>query len=72
MIRGLCFSLNGDLVEIGIQGYETLLEVLRERLGLTGTKRGCGQGACGACTVLLDGSPILACVTPAGWWRVDR
>ncbi len=66
MIRGLCFSLNGDLVEIGIQGYETLLEVLRERLGLTGTKRGCGQGACGACTVLLDGSPILACVTPAG------
>ena len=49
----------------GIRDSETLLEVLRDRLGLTGTKRGCDQGACGACTVLLDGRPVLSCLTLA-------
>ena len=44
---------------------EPLLWVLREALGLTGTKFGCGQGQCGACTVLLDGAPVRACLTPA-------
>jgi aerobic-type carbon monoxide dehydrogenase small subunit (CoxS/CutS family) len=43
-----------------------LLDVLREDLGLTGTKYGCGQGDCGACTVLLDGKPVRSCITPAG------
>jgi len=43
----------------------TLLEALRERLGLTAAKRGCGQGACGTCTVLLDGQPVLACLVAA-------
>ena len=43
--------------------YETLSETLRETLGLTGTKKGCDQGACGSCTVLMDGIPVLACLT---------
>lgn len=42
---------------------ELLLDTLRNRLGLTGTKRGCGEGECGACTVLIDGKPVLACLT---------
>jgi carbon-monoxide dehydrogenase small subunit len=64
-MRLLKLTLNGDPVETGIRDSETLLEVLRERLGLTGTKRGCDQGACGACTVLLDGNPVLSCLTLA-------
>lgn len=64
-MRLLHFVLNGDPVEVGIRDEETLLEVLRARFGLTGTKEGCGQGACGACTVLLEGSPVFACSTLA-------
>lgn len=55
--------------ELLIPFNKTLLDVLREDLGLTGTKRGCDSGECGACTVLLDGMPILACLTLA--WEVD-
>jgi xanthine dehydrogenase YagT iron-sulfur-binding subunit len=57
--------VNGARVELRVAGYETLLDVLRDRLGLTGTKKGCDQGACGACTVLVDGKRVLSCLTLA-------
>jgi carbon-monoxide dehydrogenase small subunit len=58
-------SVNGDIFEVAVAHHWTLLEVLREELGLTGTKEGCGEGVCGSCTVLLDGSPVRACLTLA-------
>lgn len=58
------FTVNGDPVEIDGHPMERLLDVLRARLGLTGTKEGCGEGECGACTVLLDGEPVLSCLVP--------
>ena len=64
-MRTLRFRVNGDPVEVGVRDRETLLEVLRERLGLTGTKQGCDVGDCGSCTVLLDGEPVLSCLTLA-------
>jgi carbon-monoxide dehydrogenase small subunit len=57
--------INGEVRELYIEPKQTLLEVLREDLGLTGTKEVCGLGACGACTVLLDNKPILSCLTLA-------
>jgi aerobic-type carbon monoxide dehydrogenase small subunit (CoxS/CutS family) len=59
------FELNGDAVSVQIEGSELLLPVLREKLGATGTKEGCGQGECGACTVLIDGDALNACMMPA-------
>ncbi|MHB8263201.1 MAG: (2Fe-2S)-binding protein [Acidimicrobiales bacterium] len=56
------FSVNGHSREILVKPYHTLLEILREDLGLTGTKHGCELGECGACTVLVDGSPQLSCL----------
>jgi carbon-monoxide dehydrogenase small subunit len=56
--------VNGDAVRVEGEPMERLLDVLRERLGLIGTKEGCGEGECGSCTVLLDGEPILSCLTP--------
>ena len=58
------FLVNGEPVEIDVPGMRRLLDVLREDLGLTGTKEGCGEGECGACTVLLDGEPVDACLVP--------
>ena len=58
------FSVNGRPVTLEGHPMERLLDVLRERLGLTGTKEGCGEGECGACTVLLDGEPVLSCLVP--------
>lgn len=57
--------VNGEIHEIVVKPNDTLLEVLREKLGLTGTKEGCGMGECAACTVLKDGKPILSCLTLA-------
>ncbi len=58
----LTFELNGEPVEVAFAPHKTLLEVLREDLGLTGTKHGCELGECGTCTVLLDGRPVLSCL----------
>lgn len=58
-------NINGEAYEVVIHPHRTLLEVLREEIMLTGTKEGCGMGACGACTVLIDGEAVLACLTLA-------
>jgi carbon-monoxide dehydrogenase small subunit len=58
------FELNGQQVEVEAHPMERLLDVLRERCGATGTKEGCGEGECGACTVLLDGQPVVSCLVP--------
>lgn len=65
MKRILKLYVNGEGFEILTEVQKTLLEVLREDLGLTGTKRGCDLGACGACTVLIDEKPYLSCLTLA-------
>jgi len=65
MKRILKLRVNGEDFEILTETHKTLLEVLREDIGLTGTKRGCDLGACGACTVLMDGRPHLSCLTLA-------
>jgi carbon-monoxide dehydrogenase small subunit len=61
----LKLHVNGEEAPVSFAPYKTLLEVLREDLGLTGTKHGCELGECGACTVLLDGEPVLACLVLA-------
>jgi carbon-monoxide dehydrogenase small subunit len=61
----LKLHVNGEEFEVLTQVHKTLLEVLREDLGLTGTKRGCDLGTCGACTVLIEGKPYLSCLTLA-------
>ncbi|MCK6481402.1 MAG: (2Fe-2S)-binding protein [Planctomycetes bacterium] len=55
-------TVNGETKDVPFLPHETLLEVLRERMGLTGTKHGCELGECGACTVLVDGKPVLSCL----------
>jgi carbon-monoxide dehydrogenase small subunit len=65
MKQPLALRVNGDTHELYIEPHKTLAEVLREDLGLTGTKAVCGQGACGACTVLLNNRPVLSCLTLA-------
>jgi aerobic-type carbon monoxide dehydrogenase small subunit (CoxS/CutS family) len=63
MNANLQFTLNGKSQRLSTDPRRTLLEVLREDLGLTGTKYGCGEGQCRACTVLLDGNPVRSCQT---------
>jgi aerobic-type carbon monoxide dehydrogenase small subunit (CoxS/CutS family) len=55
-------TVNGEQTEVSFDGYKTLLEVIREDLGLCGTKHGCELGECGACAVILDGQPVLSCL----------
>jgi carbon-monoxide dehydrogenase small subunit len=61
----LAVSVNGEARDVLVDPYKTLLEVLREDLGLTGTKHGCELGECGACAVLMDGDLVLSCLVPA-------
>lgn len=61
----MILSVNGEIHEVAVKPNDTLLEVLREKLGLIGTKEACGMGECGACTVLMNGRPILSCLTLA-------
>ena len=62
---GVTFTLNGRLQDIDVEPNELLLDVVRERLGLTGVKRSCDVQVCGACTLLVDGRPVSACTTLA-------
>jgi carbon-monoxide dehydrogenase small subunit len=63
--RQIHLNVNGTLHTLVVAPHRTLLEVLREQLGLTGTKRACRVGDCGACTVLIDGKAVLSCLTLA-------
>jgi carbon-monoxide dehydrogenase small subunit len=60
------FTLNGSPTDVAANPAARLLDVLREDLLLTGTKEGCGEGECGACTVLIDGEPVCSCLVPFG------
>ena len=57
-------TVNGEAVELEVPGMRRLLDALREDLGLTGTKEGCGEGECGACSVLVDGAVVDSCLVP--------
>lgn len=63
--RLIRLRVNGEEHDVAVLPNETLLEVLRDRLELTGAKMGCGEGACGTCTVLVDGRPVRSCLTLA-------
>ncbi len=65
MKQVICLTVNGETHEALIKPSETLLDVLRDTLGLTGTKEGCDTGKCGACTVLIDGQAVRSCLTLA-------
>jgi carbon-monoxide dehydrogenase small subunit len=62
-------TINGDHRSVGVPTHFTLLEALRYSLGLTGSKQGCDKGDCGACTVVIDGKAVLACITPV--WEAE-
>ena len=61
----LRMTVNGEVQELLVSPSSTLIEVLREELGLTGTKEGCGEGECGACTVIMDGKAVNSCIVLA-------
>jgi carbon-monoxide dehydrogenase small subunit len=61
----LVFAVNGETKKVRVHPMERLLDVLRQKLGLTGTKEGCGEGECGSCSVLMDGMLVNSCLVPA-------
>ncbi len=65
MKKVISFNLNGEDIQVLAEPNRTLLDLLRDDLGLTGTKKGCEAGECGACTVMLDGRPVNSCITLA-------
>src|SRR3954470_12951782 len=65
MIIPVCLTINGQRHQLQLEPWVTVLDVLRERLALTGTKKGCDQGQCGACTVLIDGERMNSCLALA-------
>lgn len=65
MAEKITFTINGVQRSVELEGWERLIDVLRERLGLTGTKRGCDDASCGACVVVIDGVAQRSCVYPA-------
>ncbi len=65
MLHEITFNVNGEPYTVAVKSQHTLLDVLREKLGITSPKRGCENGECGACTVLLDGKPVNSCMVLA-------
>ncbi|MCL5942506.1 MAG: 2Fe-2S iron-sulfur cluster-binding protein, partial [Actinobacteria bacterium] len=63
--RLIALTVNGDLYELAVSPADRLLDVIRDQVGLTGTKEGCGEGECGACTVIMNGLPVNACLVLA-------
>jgi aerobic carbon-monoxide dehydrogenase small subunit len=68
----MVITVNGRRLNVAVHPMKRLLDVLREDCGLTGTKEGCGEGECGACTVLIDGVPVDSCIVPAAHAELSK